>query len=83
MAVMMRCGCAAQGKDREGNPVCVAHYGILDGATVVADTPDLTGRVAHCADCGRTTPSDPSLPFFRHQPTWAQDSYYDGCRGWD
>lgn len=28
-------------------------------------------------------PSSTSLPFFKHQPDKAEDSYYCGCWGWD
>jgi hypothetical protein len=85
MSVMLACGHAANAKDEHGNPVCVICYGIVAGADVVVEGPDLTGRMAKC-DCGRTVPSSTNLPFFQYG-SWGgkqpHDRFYCGCRGWN
>ena len=87
MATMMKCGHAANASrmvDGEPQPVCVICFGINpEAATVAEEPPSLEGRMSRCLDCGRTTPSNSNLPFFRHQPEEAEDTHYDGCRGWD
>lgn len=83
-ATLMKCGCVGQGTKQDGSPVCISHYGIHPGADVPEDNaPDLTGREAVCAYCGKSQPSDLTLPFFAHYPDRPTDSMYDGCRGWD
>lgn len=80
---LMKCGCSAQGRDGNGNPVCAVHFGIHPGATEVADTPDLSGRMAKCTYCANERPSDISLAFFTHTPNKPKDNYYCGCYGWN
>lgn len=80
----MKCGHMANGSDRNGNPVCVICAGINAGYNVVDnDTPDLSGRMSMCMECGRTVPSKDTLPFFKYQPDKRYDSHYDGCHGWN
>ena len=83
--VMMECGHAANSTlVKTGEPSCVICIGVHPGATVVAkELPDLNGREAQCAYCGKKTPSGPTLAFFGHRPDKQYDSFYDGCRGWD
>jgi hypothetical protein len=89
---MMTCGHVANSKSRqsESNPegyACV----ICSCFEIAKETPDFTGRVAHCAyGCGSEQPSDPQkLAFFEHGHGWGEnkkfdhDTYYCGCRGWD
>lgn len=94
MAVMMKCGHAAQGVNSKGEPVCVICIGIDPGATVVADEPDLTGRKAICDSCKSDesiVDSSTDLAFFEYRKDSKhkikgheeKDSYYCGCRGWD
>ena len=45
--VMMKCGHAANAT-RDGEPACVICFGIKDGATEVAETPSLDGRLMRC-----------------------------------
>ena len=82
---MMKCGCAAVGKHMNehdslasGHPTCITH-----SCCEVVDAPDLAGRVAKCAECPKTTPSDMTLAFFAHKPTAGYDNFYCGCHGWD
>lgn len=89
MQPMMQCGCRAQGTNsKTGEPVCVVHIGLDAGATVVADEPDLSGRIAKCT-CGRTNPSDQplpgyiGLPFFEYHPQSDHDRFYCGHAGWE
>lgn len=82
----MQCGCRATSVDiLNGNkPVCVIHFGIHPGATIpMATEPDLTGRAAKCALCGKAKPSNKMLPFFESRPDQTHDCYYCGCRGFD
>jgi hypothetical protein len=79
---MMACGHAANSR-RDEEPCCVICAGIVPGWDVVADAPDLSGRVARCCYCGRERPSSPTLAFFAHRPNGQHDDFYDGCRGWD
>lgn len=92
---LMECGCAAQGVDGAGNPVCLVHFGLNPGATMVdTDPPDFSGRRMVCSYrhgrdgkvCdGRANPppSNPSAAFFKSRPDEEFDSFYDGCWGWD
>lgn len=85
---MMACGHAANAK-------CTASGGVkfdppvpscaICGCIEVAETtPDLTGRVARCADCRKERPSDSDkLAFFEYVPDREYDRYYCGCGGWD
>lgn len=53
-AVMMKCGCAAQGTDGHGNPVCVVHSGLKEGWNIVDENPpDLANREARCFYYGK------------------------------
>lgn len=67
MAQMMECGHAAQGRDQDGNPVCVICFGIDTGWNIPVETPDLSGRTARCDHYG-------SIPTGRNH-----DSHY-GCK---
>ena len=81
---LMKCGHVALGSLNGGKPVCPMCIGILPGADEVdEETPDLTGREAHCQSCGNARPSDLSLPFFEYHSKHDRDSYYCGCRGWE
>jgi len=52
---LMKCGHAANAKDKDGNPVCVICFdGRGSDAAIVAEMPDLTGRLARCAYYGKT-----------------------------
>lgn len=83
-AIMMRCGCAANGRDVNGKPVCVNCAGIRPGWDQVAETASLpTERTAICGDCGKIVPSSVDLPFFASHPGLEHDTFYDGCRGMD
>lgn len=54
---MMRCGHSDNGRDGDGNPVCVICHGIHPGAEEVDDSPpDLSARRARCNYYG-TRPS--------------------------
>lgn len=81
--VLMQCGCRAQGKSK-GKPVCVVHLGLDPRAELIAETPKLEGRTAHCCyGTHGTVPSSLKLPFFEYRPESPQDRYYCGCHGWD
>ncbi len=82
MAVLMKCGHAANARDEKGNPCCVICFGMPGWNEVDSNPPNLEGRLARCG-CGRTVPSNLNLPFFEHRPDKATDSYYCGCKGWD
>lgn len=69
--VIMKCGCAAQGKvsrvvdgvRQPEIPGCVIH----DCYEPAAVEPDLTGRVARCTyGCGSESPSSKNLAFFEY-----------------
>ncbi len=82
--MLMKCGCAAQGTDRNGDPVCVVHFGLDIGATEKVKTPHLTGRKARCSYGNHgITASDLRLAFFEYKPDQETDRYYCGCWGWD
>jgi len=84
MHPIMECGHAANAIDSQGRPVCVICALIRDGWNKVADPqPDLSGRQAQCAMCGKVAPSDGELAFFEYRPDEEFDSYYCGCEGWD
>jgi len=91
----MACGCRIATRDLAGAPVCIIHdtretkpAPDLTGR-VARCSYDNSGRHSE----GRPgvgwrvqpgpVPSSWSLPFFRHQPDRAEDSYYCGCWGWD
>lgn len=83
---MMKCGHAANAVDSKTmKPICVICIGLTPDAEIVAETPNLDGRMAKCAEgkCGSMRPSSTSLAFFQHRPEREYDSYYCGCRGWD
>lgn len=81
--IMMRCGCVAQGKTKDGKPVCVTHSGIKDGAhEIETNLPNLDGRKAKCCHCGKVVESKLDLPYFEHHPNSKFDGYYSGCLGW-
>lgn len=83
MAVLMKCGHSSNAT-RDGKPCCVICAGIIPGAYEIAEIqPDLTGRKAKCASCGKTKDSSINLPFFEYRPNCEFDDFYDGCRGWD
>lgn len=76
---MMTCGHSPNGKDANtGKPVCV-----ICNCETVQEDPDLKGREAKCMYCGSIMPSNVGLPFFEYRNNKANDSYYDGCRGFD
>ena len=80
----MKCGHAANAKDKRGNPVCVICTGIVKGWDQIDDKPpSLEGRVAKCGSCKNTKPSSTELAFFEYTPSKPQDMYYCGCGGWD
>ena len=85
MAVFMKCGHIAIGRDEEGNPVCP----ICLCWEIDPNAPDLAGRKAKCPYCGAmrdeiNADGEPvRLPFFRYQPDMEYDTFYDGCYGWD
>lgn len=81
--VLMGCGHAANAIDKAGKPVCVICIGLDPRAKAIIKTPNLKGRRANCAYCGRSQSSDDDLAFFEYRPSKDFDSYYDGCRGWD
>lgn len=62
---MMLCGHAANATNGEGKPSCAICAGIHAGADMVAETPNLEGRLAKCG-CGRTEPSSTKLAFFEY-----------------
>lgn len=81
---LMQCGCAANARDEKGNPVCVVHLGIVEGADKVAEVPNLTGRRAQCCyNCGSEVDSSLDLAFFEYLPDNPTDRYYCGCWGWE
>lgn len=76
---IMHCGHSNNAKTEDGFPACA-----ICGCTKIASSqPNLTGRMAKCAECTNTTESSTSLPFFEHKPTQEHDRYYCGCWGWD
>jgi len=78
---MMTCGHAANAK-RWAEGTWVDCCGICS-CVEVAETPDLTGRVAKCSYGGKPVPSSTDLAFFKHRPDQEFDEYYCGCFGWD
>lgn len=89
---MMECGHAANASDGNGNPSCVICVGIVPGAQITVETPNLEGRMARCTyrhdRAGREhmvfRPSSNTLAFFNHRPDQEQDEFYCGdCWGWD
>jgi hypothetical protein len=82
----MTCGClgiATLHADDADLPYCLNHR-CEEIAPV--QTPDLTGRVARCSQCGTEKPSAIDLPFFNClglKGPDGKDSFYCGCRGWD
>lgn len=92
--ILMKCGHTAQGKQADGQPVCVICVGIRPGATEIEDKlPELAGRFSRCKyfgsvgkkkePCRDIKQSSYSLPFFEHRPDSEYDSHYCGCWGWN
>jgi len=82
--VLMKCGCRANAVDPDTQrPVCVIHLGLCAEAVMVAEAPNLEGRIAKCSDCSTIDKSSLSMPFFEHRPNQEMDQYYCGCRGWN
>lgn len=63
---LLSCGCAPDAVRRklDGRQVPTCVHGT---ETLMEQQPDLTGRVARCAQCGSDKPSSPDLPFFRYR----------------
>ena len=81
--VMMKCGHAAN-SICNGKPACAICAGLTLDAHEVVESPDLTGRIAKCLQCGKSKKeSKVSLPFFHHYPDKEYDGYYCGCAGWN
>ena len=82
---MMKCGHQANAVRMPGEiPCCAICSGITEDALIIDDNPpDLTSRMAKCADCHRKKKSTDNLAFFRHQPDAPYDQFYCGCRGWN
>ncbi len=61
---IMACGCVANATKRMADgtevPACVIH----DETLLMAEAPNLEGRIARCAYCGKEKPSSRGLPFF-------------------
>lgn len=82
--IIMKCGHAANGVDKDGKPYCVICAGLTPNAYIVDDNvPDLTGRKARCSQCGCIVPSNANLFLFEYRPNWDYDKFYCGCGGWD
>lgn len=79
--VLMQCGHSANA-EHDGKPACAICIGIIAGATVEDETPNLEGRLSRCG-CGHTEPSSLNLPFFEYLPERPFDRHYCGCRGFD
>ncbi len=73
---MMACG-HVQNSTQDGKPFCCICI-----ETEISETPDLSGRIARCPDCGNEEISGMNLPFFDHSPKAEKDRYYCGCKGW-
>lgn len=80
---MMTCGHVSNGTRNDGKPVCAICGCAQVVKPVEAPTEGLEGRRARCSDCGTTTESKWTLPFFKYQPEQDTDRYYCGCYGWD
>ncbi len=83
---LMKCGHTANAHTQSGKPCCVICWGLSENREaleVYEEPPELGGREAECADCGKKKPSALKLPFFKHDPKRPTDSFYCGCRGWD
>lgn len=79
---------------KESHPTC-----IIDNCCQVVNSPDLTGRIAHCtyfgkeayksecdncpSICSHEKPSDIALAFFKQHPEEAFDEFYCGCHSWN
>jgi len=87
--VMMKCGHTSNAvlvrPDGTEAPACVVCIGNNPDAEIVdTATPDLTGRMARCDECGKNVvASAVKLPWFRHRPDRPTDQYYCGCHGFD
>ncbi len=82
---LMKCGHAANATNGRGLPSCAICAGLTPDAEQIAETPDLTGRMASCFTqrCKSFVPSSLDLPFFEYRPDKAEDKFYCGCLGWD
>lgn len=84
---LMKCGHVANAHDPYGNPVCAICAGLKNSADLIErecfGNVGLEKRIAKCPECGATTESKWSLPFFEYRPEKESDIYYDGCYGWD
>ncbi len=78
MSIMMKCGHVANAS-HNGEPCCI----ICECFDIDDKKPDLTGRIAKCAECSHTTKSNYDLPFFQYNPDKNFDEYYCGCHGWN
>ncbi len=65
---LMKCGHTAQGiVSGSKEPVCIICHGNPDAAIPEDKTPDLAGRLAKCAQCGRKETSSIDLAFFEYR----------------
>lgn len=98
---MLKCGCTGMATHHNAHdglepdhPSCIVHE-----CCEVAETPDLSGRMARCIYygkdvyksecddcrglCGCEKKSSINLAFFEYHPEEKYDRYYCGCHGWD
>ena len=77
---MMKCGHASNGKNANGNPVCV-----ICVCEEIAHAPiKLDGRFSRCLyGCGSVVGSKESLMFFEYSPMDVYDRHFCGCIGYE
>lgn len=82
MVYLMKCGHTANAEmviNGKKVPCCAIHNCI----EIEKELPDLKGRKARCPHCGEIEDSDWELPFFHYNENGDEDTFYDGCWGWD
>lgn len=73
---MMKCGCTANSVNTiKKCQSCVIH----NCDEIEENTPDLTGRMAHCSCCEKKEESNFELPFFRYRGVGSKE-YFNKCR---
>ena len=82
LTVCKGCGAQMQGQDSNGNPICVACYGIKEYSSIPVEV-EMPEQFT-CTECGVTTPTVELLKRWRVIPfADTKGHYYCGCRGWD
>lgn len=83
MNYLMKCGHTANAIYGTNSKPCCAICNETEIEKEVFGTEGIEERFAKCRFCGKKKPSSWNLPLFSYNPDSSEDSFYDGCMGWD